>query len=147
MLSVERGTGHAPRRPVSSGVAPQTGSRRARQQHDRHPADGAAETGCFPRTQRHAMDREFTRLGERSSRVIVDSRPSPTDDKDNIDAGFDQRTPDDHQVTLDRDAFSDDTPVALDRSAGHRPIAVLPCAGLRLSNQYPHTRPADDRDL
>jgi hypothetical protein len=93
------------------------------------------------------MDREFTRLGERSSRVIVDSRPSPADDKDNIYAGFDQRTPDGHQVTVDRDAFSDDTPVALDRSAGHRPIAVLPCAGLRLSNQYPHTRPADDRDL
>jgi hypothetical protein len=40
------------------------------------------------------MDREFTRLGERSSRVIVDARPSPADDKDNIYAGSDQRSPD-----------------------------------------------------
>src|SRR6266481_1192040 len=95
-------------------VGPQTGRRRARQQHNRHPADGVAETGGFSRTQRHTMDREFARLRERSSRVIVDSRPSPADDKNNIYTGFDQRGPDGHQVTLDLDAFSDDTPVALD---------------------------------
>ena len=65
-------------------VAPQTSSRRAQQQHDRHPADGAAETGRFPRTQRHAMDREFTRLGERSSRVGVPGGYRATPDPDPV---------------------------------------------------------------
>jgi hypothetical protein len=74
------------------------------------------------------MDREFARRGERSSRVIVDSHSSPADDKDNIYAGFTQRGPDRRQATLDRDAFSDDTPVTLDRGAYHRPVAVIPRA-------------------
>jgi hypothetical protein len=76
------------------------------------------------------MDREFARLGERSSRVIVASSPCPANQKDYIYARFDQRLPDGHLVTLDRDAFSDDTPVALDYGADHRPVAVLPRASL-----------------
>jgi hypothetical protein len=80
--------------------------------------------------------------------VIVASRPSAADGKDNICAELDQCRSDGHLVVLDCESFSDDTAIALDRSTDHRPVAVLPCAGLRrLSNQYPHTRPADDRDL
>jgi hypothetical protein len=93
------------------------------------------------------VDRKFTCIGESGCRMIVASRPGAADDKDDIGFGFDERSSDRHFIALDRDAFSNDTAIALDRDADHQPVAVLPRASFgRLSDQYPHTRVADDRN-
>ena len=93
------------------------------------------------------MDREFTCIGESGCRMIVASRPGAADDKDDIGFGFDERRPDRYSMAFDGEAFSNDTAIALDRDADHQPVAVCRRASFaRLSEQYPHTRPADDRN-
>ena len=93
------------------------------------------------------MDRKFTCIGESGCRMIVASRPGAADDKDDIGFGFDERRSDRCSIAFDGDAFSNDTSIALDRDTDHQPVAVLPCASFgRLSDQYPHTRVADDRN-
>src|SRR5262249_3827496 len=103
----------------------------ARQQNDRYlPAD-PAKTSRFPWHQRHAMDRKFTCIGERRGRVIVVAGPSSADHKRNIGAGLEQCRSNRRLIAFDRDEFSDDAAVALNRSVYHRPVAVLPSAVTR----------------
>jgi hypothetical protein len=94
------------------------------------------------------MDREFACPAERLGRMIVGTPPGPSDHKHNVCAGLDQCRSNGDLIALDRENFFDDTAIALDHSADHRPVAVLAWAGLcRLSNQYPNTRLAGDRDF